>query len=85
MLIPARGSKDIGLDELESGCSKSDRRKVSGTCIICLSPYSAGDVVAWSANKKCPHVFHRKCVLKWLVNKASLDCPCCRENFVYDV
>lgn len=43
-------------------------------CSICL-----GKIKEKSYFKTaCNHVFHHKCIMKWLVNKST--CPCCREN-----
>lgn len=48
-------------------------------CAICLCPYEEGDIRMFS--KRCTHVFHRLCVLEWLV-KAHHECPCCRVEMV---
>ena len=80
------------------------KREVPISCAICLSEYEAGEDVCWSGNAACTHVFHRECVVEWLValgrRKSSgrrfrpdpreedlidypLECPCCRQEFVY--
>ena len=56
-----------------------------GECAVCLSPYKVGDVVLWSQNDDCRHVFHCDCMLTWIVKKQSVECPCCRRKFLNDV
>jgi len=46
------------------------------TCSLCCEAYRAGDGVV--SLPKCKHVFHRKCVAKWLLRKPL--CPSCRNN-----
>lgn len=57
-------------------------RKASGTCAICLCNFEEGNVVAWSSNDGCCHVFHHDCIVSWLVKQAQPACPCCRRDFV---
>jgi len=52
----------------------------SPTCSICLSDYSTGDVICWSHNPNCPHIFHHCCIEDWLVRHN--ECPCCRSNYM---
>lgn len=49
-------------------------------CSICFDEYKDGNEVIWSANEKCNHVYHRNCILSWLMNHNT--CPECREAFV---
>jgi len=51
----------------------------SEMCAICLCPYEEGDIRILS--KRCPHVFHKECILEWLV-KSHNECPCCRIDMV---
>jgi len=51
----------------------------SELCAICLCPYEEGDIRIFS--KRCPHVFHKECILEWLV-KCHNECPCCRKEMV---
>jgi len=51
----------------------------SEMCAICLCPYEEGDIRIFS--KRCPHAFHKECILEWLV-KSHNECPCCRKNMV---
>jgi len=61
------------------------RRHVPISCAICLTEYEVSNVVSWSANPKCPHIFHEECITKWFVSLGRLqpisdlhledDCP----------
>lgn len=53
----------------------------SGACTICLAPYEVDDIIMWSPNEHCSHVFHQDCILSWLMRKKHSQCPCCRQNF----
>ena len=59
-------------------------RLVSATCAICLVQYEPGCYVSWSSNSDCTHVFHRDCILMWLLKKEEPLCPCCRQEFVLE-
>ncbi|KAL7434123.1 hypothetical protein ACHAXM_004297, partial [Skeletonema potamos] len=61
---------------------ESSTRLVPPTCSICLISYSPGCYVTWSSNPECIHVFHRDCILVWLLKKEEPLCPCCRREFV---
>eukprot|EP00535_Pseudo-nitzschia_heimii_P001445 CAMPEP_0197185510 /NCGR_PEP_ID=MMETSP1423-20130617/12091_1 /TAXON_ID=476441 /ORGANISM="Pseudo-nitzschia heimii, Strain UNC1101" /LENGTH=279 /DNA_ID=CAMNT_0042636591 /DNA_START=13 /DNA_END=852 /DNA_ORIENTATION=+ len=57
-------------------------RLAPNCCAVCLSDYRVGDVVTWSSNPKCIHVFHRDCVVDWLIKiQPETPCPCCRQEF----
>lgn len=57
----------------------NESRLVPPTCAICLIPYEPGCYVTWS--QQCIHVFHRDCILMWLLKKDEPLCPCCRQEF----
>eukprot|EP00523_Entomoneis_sp_CCMP467_P002285 CAMPEP_0168748246 /NCGR_PEP_ID=MMETSP0724-20121128/16076_1 /TAXON_ID=265536 /ORGANISM="Amphiprora sp., Strain CCMP467" /LENGTH=525 /DNA_ID=CAMNT_0008796067 /DNA_START=57 /DNA_END=1634 /DNA_ORIENTATION=+ len=52
------------------------------TCIVCLNSYNQGDVIAWSPNPQCQHIFHRDCITEWL--QKNVSCPVCRNPFLND-
>uniref|UniRef100_A0A7S2EMV2 RING-type domain-containing protein n=1 Tax=Trieres chinensis TaxID=1514140 RepID=A0A7S2EMV2_TRICV len=49
-------------------------------CHICLCEYELGQEVCHSRYDRCNHVFHKHCLLQWLLKHD--DCPCCRRNLV---
>lgn len=49
-------------------------------CSICLEAYKSGDEVCLSHNDDCDHVFHKDCIVSWLIQHD--DCPNCRAVFV---
>ena len=53
-------------------------------CAICLSEYEPGEVLVWSSNRSCMHVYHQECLLEYLVKvkDGSTPCPMCRQQFL---
>jgi hypothetical protein len=51
-----------------------------GPCPICLTEYHTNEILCWSQNEKCNHVFHRDCMEEWLLRNDV--CPCCRTNYL---
>jgi Ring finger domain len=49
-------------------------------CGICLMDYQVGEKVCSSLNEECVHVFHKDCMLDWLIRKRR--CPICRRDYV---
>jgi hypothetical protein len=41
-----------------------------------LEPFSVNEVVSWSTNASCGHVFHHQCIKEWLLRRTG--CPYCR-------
>jgi hypothetical protein len=52
------------------------------SCAICLGDYQKGEIVCWSRNAKCNHVFHLECAEEWLMR--NVECPCCRFKFIFN-
>jgi hypothetical protein len=49
-------------------------------CPVCMDALEAGDLVSWSPNTTCEHVFHHCCIKEWLIKRKC--CPCCRQTFL---
>jgi hypothetical protein len=49
-------------------------------CPVCMDTLEAGDIVSWSPNTSCEHVFHHCCIKEWLIKRKC--CPCCRQTFL---
>ena len=49
-------------------------------CSICFDVFQPGEIVSWSPEPKCQHVFHHHCIKEWLLKKKK--CPFCRETFL---
>ena len=51
-------------------------REVPNSCAICLIEYEVSDIVSWSANPQCPHIFHEQCIAKWFLSLGRLQTIC---------
>ena len=56
------------------------KREVPNLCCICLTDYQSGQEIAWSSNRSCRHVFHKSCLMPWLIK--TQHCPVCRQSFL---
>jgi Ring finger domain len=67
-------------DDLESGSTPPPPPPLTDVmmdcCSICLDDYESGDVLRVLA---CQHVYHAKCIGKWLVERSAV-CPLCKED-----
>ena len=52
-----------------------DGKNLDDTCSICLEKFDSIDIIK---ELPCEHIFHKKCLLKWL-NKSDL-CPLCKND-----
>jgi hypothetical protein len=57
---------------------KDDPLLVEGNCLICMENYKFGEFKR--ELPKCNHVYHKKCIDKWLKKKAT--CPICRDKLL---
>lgn len=71
--------------EINSSLCKFERIKENDelikkgeSCNICFSSYCCGEYKRTIPS--CKHVFHKKCVDKWL--KTNGTCPLCRDNLI---
>jgi Ring finger domain len=58
----------------------SASEKGESECPICFDRLEAGELLSWSANPQCDHVFHHACIKEWLLDRR--DCPFCRTVFL---
>jgi hypothetical protein len=66
----------MGSDDCESLAGK----EMAG-CAICLSHFKPQQLVCESNNSSCQHVFHKDCMVDWLM-KHHDTCPMCREVYI---
>ena len=77
---------------LLKGNNNKEKQMISGTCIICFEELIITDVIVWSEDPKCSHVYHKECMVNYLASNAqreiysTLDvnnnpCPTCRQNY----
>jgi len=52
-------------------------------CCICLECYEPGEVICASKSEECNHVFHKECLMHWMM-KGNDRCPLCRVDFLID-
>ena len=57
---------------------KKDDSILNETCFICMEKYECNEFKRLLPS--CKHYFHKKCIDKWLKNKAS--CPVCRDELI---
>jgi hypothetical protein len=70
-------SVDTVCTDVECGSVSADEEK---ECPVCMDALEVGDLVSWSPNTNCEHVFHHCCIKKWLIKRKC--CPCCRQIFL---
>jgi hypothetical protein len=67
----------MGSDDCES---LAEEEEMAG-CSICLSHFKPQQLVCESNNSSCQHVFHKDCMVDWLMKNHD-DCPMCREVYL---
>lgn len=70
--LPAPGESsqpaaDKGGEGEDGGDATRQSREVPNGCAVCMDPFRVGDRVCWSSNNGCPHAFHEKCLVNWLL------------------
>ena len=51
--------------------TKKQPQFISGTCVICFEDFQTNDVIVWSNNPTCPHVYHHDCMVHCLASHAE--------------
>merc|ERR1711865_982649 len=44
---------------------------ISGTCVICFEQFHKDEVIVWSEDPTCPHVYHQDCMVHFLASNAE--------------
>ncbi|KAL3942477.1 MAG: hypothetical protein SGBAC_003328 [Bacillariaceae sp.] len=52
-------------------------------CSICLDHYQQGEIICTPKKDECNHVFHRECLMEWMMMNND-GCPLCRVDFMKD-
>mmetsp|Transcript_15759 Transcript_15759/g.43479 ORF Transcript_15759/g.43479 Transcript_15759/m.43479 type:complete len:375 (+) Transcript_15759:142-1266(+) len=67
------------VDDLESSVPSQTSSSTASTneCPICLDEFRAGQIISYSPNPECCHVFHHECIKEWLLRHTN--CPFCRN------
>jgi len=85
---------ECGLKQNDRGCegkanstspaldADSDDTNLEITCSVCLDVFEVGDELAWSQKLTCQHVFHKDCLISWLMKDDG--CPYCRVAMIDD-
>jgi hypothetical protein len=68
----------MGSDDCES--VDGEEEEMAG-CPICLRHFKPQQLVCVSNNSSCQHVFHKNCMVDWLM-KDHDNCPMCREDYL---
>lgn len=63
--------------DVECALISADEEK---ECPVCMDAFDVGDLISWSPNTNCEHVFHHCCIKEWLIERKC--CPCCRQTFL---
>jgi hypothetical protein len=62
-------------------CDPLVREEETAGCAICLSQFKSQQLVCESNNSSCRHIFHKDCMVDWLM-KNHEECPMCREVYL---
>merc|ERR1712194_102654 len=69
---------------------EKENTMIHGTCVICFEDFLTDDVIVWSNDASCNHIYHKECMVSYLAQNAQrkiaspLDitdnaCPTCRR------
>jgi len=91
--LPVSGGSLNASEEGADGGGDGASREVPNGCAICMDPFCVCDRICWSSNVGCPHAFHEKCVVDWLlvlgrrrrVRMLQAGSDCCVDLTDYDM
>ncbi len=71
------GLEQVSLAEILPKYKKVPRDLINKECSICQQVYKEKE---YARELKCKHVYHKKCIDKWL--KKNPSCPICRHDLL---
>jgi hypothetical protein len=89
ILLPSKSADDSSIDNPTScpmgtddtdECSFPKTMEDGPECAICLCGFEDHDEICESNNYTCDHVFHKNCMMGWLMEHE--ECPMCREIYL---
>lgn len=78
--IESEEDEEIGVDSERKSSSDDGSTSNATECPICFNTFEMSDVVSWSVDPSCSHIFHHRCIKEWLLKNKG--CPFCREIFL---
>ena len=69
-----QSDEEMGVDIVFPSHEEPD----GAACAICLDHFQEGEAI--NSPARCPHVFHKDCLMAWL-EKHDV-CPCCRRSMI---
>jgi hypothetical protein len=81
---PLINSSPVSCEMGSDDCESLDGEEEMAGCAICLRHFKPHQFVCVSNNSSCQHVFHKDCMVDWLM-KDHNECPMCREVYLETV
>jgi hypothetical protein len=82
--VPPINSSLVSCEMGSDDCESLDGEEEMAGCAICLRHFKPHQLVCVSNNSSCQHVFHKDCMVDWLM-KDHNECPMCREVYLETV
>merc|ERR1719506_1207211 len=51
--------------------NRTTKPTISGTCVICFEQFEKEDMIVWSEDPTCHHVYHQDCMVHFLASNAE--------------
>jgi len=51
--------------------NRTTKPTISGTCVICFEQFEKDDMIVWSEDPTCHHVYHQDCMVHFLASNAE--------------